>query len=222
MLIPLLCVVIRFHSYAEMVSAVCDDDLSKEMINKNKLRYCTEKEFAAMPLKDILVGKQWVALLSQDVEAGQMKNVVGVYDTQGRFRYAVTFNTTGSCSLSCDNEKEYLTIQIIRNMTYCTFDCSGILINICSESPEKYLAIDNSLMDGNNNLYYLTAGNYLKDFIFSSKTMVKCKDENGNIGIFFKSNYKNNGLIILILSVLICSSFFIVGWKVKIFSKSNK
>lgn len=221
MLIPLLCVAIIFCSYAEMVSTVCSDDISKELINKNKLRYCTEKEFEKMPLKDILVGNQWIALLFQNVEAGRMENVVGVYDTQGIFRYAVTFSTTGSCSLASDIEKEYLTIQIIRNMTYCTFDCSGTLINICSESPEGYQVVDNSLNDGNDNLYYLTAGNDLKDFFFSSKTIVKRKDKNGNIEIFFKSDYKNNVPIVPIFSILICICCLAIGWKVKTFYKNK-
>lgn len=194
---------------------------AKQVLKAINIRACDINKLKKLPIEELLVSDDWLAIGVQGVIGGKSENAVGVFDTKGNLKYAVTFDTTGTHGLIYDNESDSLVIYIPRANTYYTFNSNGALIQIEGFDSKKGIKkTDAKFVDSEGNEYFLSSGIGIGKLFVTDKTIVIRKNTDGNQSVFFQTDYSSYGSILKVLPIIliICIVLFL-ECKYSIFSK---
>lgn len=158
------------------------EEEAEARLQSASIRYSSEEELKDSLFEQLLISDDWIAV-------GNNNKVVGVFNYAGELKYCIKFATTGMYSLYYDSNIDGLSIKIVRNDTYYTFDSNGHLMKIMDyrDNNTKGL-LDSQQMDKNGNRYYLKSERQISSlFLKRSINVIKCGAEEN---VFLKSKYR--------------------------------
>lgn len=189
---------------------------AKERYYKALLRNCAIEDLNNTPVKEMVVGNDWVAVCT-------IKNTVGVFDLQGNFIYGIRFNTDGAYSIFTDISKEDLYIFIARNGTAFSYRRDGTLSSIKKAKSEDELAsiANKSKSDFSGNNYVLKREGGVKGIFGKGYTKVWKISSQGERTVFYDSGYSVSWLRIIVI-ILIGVGIFVAAEFISSFPEIQK
>lgn len=169
--------------YAEPENTVTLINLSEEEARKNFLlvvpRIVRETLLEKKLVEQLLVTEKWIAI-------GTENKMVGVYNTDGSYKYSIAFTIDGLYYISYNKENDWLTVYVAKVGTYFSFDDKGQLIQMEGRKRTLKLFIP-ELVDADGSEYYLSTGNKLLDKVCFGYPKVMKKDTSGLESVFWDS-----------------------------------
>ncbi len=171
--------------YAEPENTVTLINLSEEEARKNFLlvvpRIVRETLLEKKLVEQLLVTEKWIAI-------GTENKMVGVYNTDGSYKYSIAFTIDGLYYISYNKEMDCLTVYVAKANTYFSFDDKGQLIQMEEKNSKKPLNVFiPEPVDANGCEYYLSIGNKLLDKICFGYPKVMKIDTSGLESVFWDS-----------------------------------
>lgn len=180
------------------------EEEAQKLLQSVSIRTCGINALKKLPIVELLVSDNWVAIGAQDVIEGKSENVVGVFDIKGNLKYALTFNTTGTHKLYYDNESDSLVLYVSRASTYYTFNSNGFLTSIEGYDSKKGLKKENkNFVDSEGNEYFLSGGIGINKVFATDMTTVIRKDTDGYQEVFFQTDYSSFGFLLKCIPILL-------------------
>lgn len=193
----------------------------KTIMHSVTLRVSDVDALKQLPLRELVVADDWVAVGGQNQSAGTYSNVVGILDLQGNVEQVFAFNTSGGYQLYVDEKRQNLVLYIARSGIYCTIDRDGTLRQVEGDTPaaaERYRKQGKNFTDQDGNAYYLSAGSKGKDLVFPNKTAVMKRTGAGAEEVFFETDYSQGRWAMTIVPFLIMIGIVLfLEWKYHIF-----